>query len=215
MKTLLATPCFDTLQTAFVISLGQLIPANDYEQRFLTNTLIYDARNQLAQYAIDNGFDRILWLDSDMVFEPDLFVSLSETLENEDADLVTALCFSRRAPNYRPCIYTKIGYQLDPEREVLDVVADTYWDYPEDSVFPVAACGMAACIMKVDMVKEIRNKKGLPFSPEPGFGEDLSFCKKAGTMGYKMLCDSRIKVGHIGTVVVDETMYKAVRHGSD
>ena len=211
MKILIAIPCMDMLPVPFVASLDGLIPVGECAKFYECSSLIYDSRNNLARKAVKEGYDAIFWLDSDMVFEPDTLVDLARTMEEEGADLVTGLCFSRRYPNYRPTIFSELCYRLDIDSGKMDAIAETMYEYPKDAAFRIAGCGMACCLMKTVMVDEITREKGLPFAPLPGFGEDLSFCKKAADLGYKLVCDSRVKVGHIGTVIVDERTYEAMR----
>ena len=70
MKTLIAIPCMDTVQTGFMLSLLQMRRVGEVGFSIISSSLIYDARNSIAKKAIEEGFDRMLWLDSDMTFEP-------------------------------------------------------------------------------------------------------------------------------------------------
>ena len=47
-----------------------------YHVEIMTGTLVYVARDSLAKKAIRDGYTHTLWLDSDMVFEPDLMQAL-------------------------------------------------------------------------------------------------------------------------------------------
>ena len=68
-RYMIAIPCMEMMHTAFVSSLVNMRRVGANKVTFLSNSLIYDARNMLAAEALDTGADRILWLDSDMVFE--------------------------------------------------------------------------------------------------------------------------------------------------
>ena len=204
MKTLIAIPCMDMVHTAFMESLLCLRPAGEVAYKVTCSSLIYDARNMLAKTAVDGNFDRILWLDSDMVFQPDLMQRLSADLD-AGREFVTALCFNRRNP-VGPCIYKETGYNQNG-RELIPF-ANKYLDYPENEIFEVKACGLAAAMMTTKLVKRIFAEYGAPFSPEPGFGEDLSFCVRCEASGIPVYCDSSIKVGHVGQIVINEQTYK-------
>ena len=203
MKTMIAMPCMDMVHTAFMESLLNLQFGDGVEYSISCSSLIYDARNLLAKRAIDKGCDRILWLDSDMVFSPDLFSRLSADLD-EGREFVTALAFSRKQP-IGPVIYKETGYTRQG-REVIPF-ANRYLDYPKDQIFEVKATGLACSMMTTKLIKRIFAEYGAPFSPHPGFGEDLSFCIKCEQSGVPIWCDSRIKVGHIGQLVVTEDTY--------
>ena len=104
MKTLIAIPCMDVMETSFSECLTELLRRHEgeVEVKYLKASLVYDARNQLAKYVRETGgFDYVLWLDSDMTFEPDILDRLLEDIEGRMA--VTGLCFGRRPP-FKPCI---------------------------------------------------------------------------------------------------------------
>ena len=47
--------------------------------------------------------------------------------------------------------------------------------------------------------------------PQPGYGEDLSFCLRVRDSGTQIWCDSSVKCGHVGMAVYDENAYRALR----
>ena len=61
------------------------------------------------------------------------------------------------------------------------------------------------CIeMSRRVAKRIWDELGQPFSPLPAFGEDLSACIRIRELGGKIVCDSRVKVQHIGLFPIGE-----------
>ena len=63
--------------------------------------------------------------------------------------------------------------------------------------------------MKTDLITEVMQKfQTNPFDPLPFMGEDYSFCYKVNELGHNILCDSRIKCGHVGVHVYNEEDYK-------
>lgn len=169
------------------------------------STVIHDARFALAELAIKGKYDYILWIDSDMTFNSFVLYDLLEA----DKDIVSAVCFMRRAP-YEPCIYSKLRMGATLEEDQIE----KYFDYPE-GVFEVEACGMAMCLMKVVVLEDIITKVGQPFFPVKSdhrtLGEDLSFCFNARRAGHKIWATSKPIVGHIGKMNVDANSYKALR----
>ena len=200
MKTLVAIPCGDQCSTDFVRSLMGMQIEGEVQFTFAQGSLVYDARNQLVNIAIDQGFERVLWLDSDMVFNRDLFKRLSADLD-EGRDIVSALCFTRKRP-IRPAAWKAVYVDSEgvPHADCIEEWAD--------EIFEVEACGFAVVMCKVDMLKAMREKFGLLFSPITGFGEDLSFCLRARDMGYKIHVDPRPKIGHVGLAIFGEEAYK-------
>jgi GT2 family glycosyltransferase len=171
----------------------------EIDLKYLKGSLVYDARNQLVKYAREKGgYDFVLWLDSDMTFEPDLLEKLLEDIEGRQA--VTGLCFGRRPP-FNPCIYKELDVKT--EGKLITPYRTIYDDYPRDSVFEVEACGFACVLMRMDML-EAMGIYGVPFFPVAGLGEDLTFCWRARKLDIKFHCDSRLKIGHIMRISVDE-----------
>lgn len=196
MKTLVSIPCMDMVHTMFLASLLQLKPVGEVEFSLTQSSLIYDARNALASKAVTEGFDRIMWLDSDITFEPDLMIRLSNRLD-EGFEFVSGLYFSRKPP-INPVAYSDVGIRGSVP------FCDPYIGYP-DKIFEVAGVGMGGCMMTVDLVKGILDNYGLPFSPIVGFGEDLSFCNRVRDYGKKIYCDPTIKLGHVGMKIYQES----------
>ena len=206
MKTLIAVPCMDMMHTRFVASLIGLKMGEDYEVRLGASSLVYETRNSMLRYALENGFDRIIQFDSDMTFDPYVLTLLQEDLDR-GIGIVSGLCFKRKPP-YTPAIFDRCEL-VKHEGGKLEPVARCYYDYPEDSIFEIAACGGACVAMDMHAVKNIVEAFGMYlYMPVAGFGEDLSFCMRAREAGQRVFCDSRIKLGHVGDYVYDENMYK-------
>ena len=208
MKILIAIPCMDYLEADFTESLTNMLNAyqGEVEVQYLKASLVYDARNQLTKYAREKGgYDYVLWLDSDMTFGPDLLDRLLDDIEGKETgetlQAVTGLCFGRRPP-FNPCIYKELG--VKQEGKVITPYRTVYEDYPRDSLFEVEACGFACVLMRMDVL-EAMGIYGVPFFPVAGLGEDLTFCWRARKLDIKFHCDSRLKIGHIMRISVDET----------
>lgn len=207
MKTLIAIPCMDFCHTDFLRALLSLEKSGEMQYTFAQSSLIYDARNTLCSLAIDEGFDRVLWLDSDMTFPAETLFRLGEHLA-AGKDMVSGLYFTRKPP-IRPVIFEKLW--TDQEHGFISGHADFFADYPDGEVFPIEACGFGCCMTSVDLLRRIRDQYGQPFSPVAGFGEDLSFCLRVRDSGTQIWCDSSVKCGHVGMAVYDENAYRALR----
>ena len=204
MRTLIAIPCMDMMHTPFVISLTGLQVKGEIKFAYSASSLVYDSRNGLARKAICERFDRVRWVDSDMRFSPGLFRKLSDDID-EGRDFVSGLYFTRKPP-YKPVIFKKAGYEQI--NNGVKPIAETYYEYPKDSVFEVEAAGFGGVMMNTSLLAEVEKNFGLPFSPIMGFGEDISFCLRVKELGKKMYCDSSVKMGHVGQFVYDEDSCK-------
>lgn len=208
MKTLIAIPCMDTLPVGFVQSLIYMHKGDNPTVYLKPNTLIYDSRNILSLYAIENGYDNVLWLDSDMLFPPDTL----QRLESHNVDMVTGLYVRRHEPVV-PVIYDTIEEPMRNADGKLTKNIRPYTNYPHDSFFPVAGCGFGCVLTSVKLLKDVWDHFGPAFSPFTWAGEDLSFCYRVNMLGYQIYCDSTVSCGHIGTQIYTEEHLKGDNNG--
>ena len=209
MKYLIAVPSHDMVHAKFTWSLMELDKPANTAFTMITNTLIYSARNTIAQNAVKYGFDRVMWFDSDMKFPPDTMIRLAEDMD-KGYEFVSGLYFSRNEP-VRPIIQQDVKWKVNDEGWI-DSSAELYWDYPQDQLFEIAACGFGCCMTSVPLLKRMCDKYGSPFYPLMGMGEDTTFCFRAKQDGEKIYCDSRIKAGHVGQYEYTEKDYTEARN---
>ena len=200
MKTLVAVPSMDQVPARFAQALAMLQKEGDCAVTFQIGSLVYMSRDKLAERAIQMGADRILWLDSDMVFDPDALIRLSKVMKDNDADMVTGVYFRRVQP-FTPVLYEKL--------DLKDDMADykEYEKLPEEDVFEVAGCGFGCVLMNTDVALSVMARYHEMFTPMNSMGEDLTFCWRARQCGYKILCDQSIPLGHVGFNVVTRDFF--------
>lgn len=204
MKVMIGIPCMEEVKTDFMQSMLGL-QRGEVAFAITKSSLVYDARNKIAEMALNHNYDVIVWFDSDMIFESDTLLKFLKRYE-EGYDYVSGLCFARRYPT-TPCVYSHIGYKANDEG-ITQVELGGFDEYP-DEMFEIKASGFAAVMTSTKMIRDIAIKHGPPFYPRYGFGEDLTFCYMAGQEGYKMYCDPSIKLGHVGSIVFNEESFKS------
>lgn len=203
MKTVIAVPCMDMVPVEFCESLATLRKVGECQVAFHKGSLIYTARNSLLDTAVKAEADWMLWLDSDMVFNPDLLERLFATAEKEKAEFVTGVYFRRLEP-YTPTIF-----------ETLEMADRPTWsNFTElpDHPFEVAGCGFGAVLLNTQVIFDTVGKFGPnPFTPMMSMGEDLAFCWRARQSGYKIIADPTIPLGHVGYQMVTALHWKAFK----
>lgn len=199
MKTMVAMPCMDTIQTETVQCLLNMEKIGDVRFDLLSCSLVYKSRTDLGLKAIAGEMDYVLWIDSDMVFPTTLMGDLLKDMEGRD--MVGAVCHMRRAP-FRPVFYKTLRQGLTPAENV----SEHYDDYPKDGIFPVEGVGFGCVMMRTKVLKAVVDKYHELFAPLPGYGEDLSFCIRARACGFDIYVDPKLQIGHkASTIVTDET----------
>jgi len=205
-KILISIPCRDNLSVGFVETLMQLMKPCQCCYRFGVSGLVFDARDEAAQVAINNGYDYVLYIDSDMLFAPDALIHLLQ----HDADVATGLYFKRKG-NHEPVICKRIDRRYDEDGKcVKQAIADTETDIDRD-IFEVEACGFGFCLVKTATLKKVMDKYVSCFEPISGMGEDYSFCYRCKEMGIKIICDTRFWLGHMGAYVYDRKDFIEVK----
>ena len=190
MKLLIAIPSYGGLQPEFVRSLTDLETKLHedgvaYEIKIINGTQVHVARDRLAQHAVNNGFDEVLWIDDDMVFDRHLY----EDLKMCGKDIVCGLFVSRHYP-YVSCVFKS----MNP--------AERITEYP-DEAFRVAGCGFGCVWMKAQALADVMyNNNGKCFVPEQKLSEDCAFCCRAVAAGYEIWCEPSARVGHVGRIVI-------------
>jgi len=196
----------------FVLSLIYLNKGTDVSVLLKPNSLVYDSRNLISLTAIENNFDRVMWFDSDVVFNPDTLQILHKDMDDLNCDIVTGLYFKRYLPT-TPVIYREIK---EPQRDASGKLAKqitAYDNYPQNDIFPVAGCGFGCVLTSVKLLKEVWDNFGPAFNPFPWASEDISFCYRVNKLGHTIYCDSNVSCGHVGTYTYTEKDYLAQNRG--
>lgn len=204
MRYLIAIPCMDMVHTLFFAAFTSMRKPDGTEVAIASCSLVYEARHTLAQKAMSDGFDRVLWLDSDMNFQPDLLERLSADMD-QGYEFVSGLYFTRKNP-INPVVY-EICHPTPMKDGGMYPTVESFREIP-DGLFEIEGCGFGAVMMTVDLLRRVGP---LPFFPTERYGEDLSFCRKARAAGAKLYCDSRIKLDHIGISMINEETWKNSR----
>lgn len=190
-KVMIAVPCMEKIDYETVMCLMKL-PAGttkaDVHARFISGSLIYDARNTFCMDAVKEKFDYIMFIDSDMLFPANVI----DRLIDLNADIATAVYYGRTG-NYAPQVYTEMLPTTEQRLETVSQRPDNV-----DGVFEIKACGMACCLVSVGLIKEMFARNINPFEPFGHLGEDFSFCVRAYDLGAEIVADGTIPIYHKG-----------------
>lgn len=191
MKLLLAIPTMDFVPVQFLQSLTALErrlkdDGVNFEECIVPGTLVYMARDKLAGKAINEGFSHVLWLDSDMVFGPDLLEDLQMCRKQ-----FVSCCYNGRRPGYQSCIFKSIDLNN----------VERFEEYPREP-FEIEGCGFGAVLIDVEILKAVMLNHKTCFTPLPQMGEDLAFCYRARNLGFKIYAEPNVQLGHVGHIVI-------------
>lgn len=168
------------------------IPDNTEYQFSLStigNVFVAYARQQMADTAVNSGFDYLWMIDDDMICPPDLF----ELLVRHDVDVVAPLAFMRFFP-HKPVIYNVAeGYDVVSKQHYYqNYLVDRY---PKNQLVECDAVGFGSVLIKTSILEKIQKPW---FMVMTGSGEDVHFCHQAKAAGFRIFMDTATKLGHLG-----------------
>lgn len=194
MRVLLGMPCMRTIPYRTVVSLLQTAKRGAVDPCMVEGSLVYDAREHIAHFAIDNGYDYVLYADSDMVFDAN---DLNRLMAH-DADICTGLYVTRNENRNNVAykqIITRRRFPFRSPKLIEDTATAGYGS--------VLACGFGFCLIKTKVLDSMYKRYKSLFEPKWGVGEDVAFCIRARKCGYKINIDRDVKLGHVGEKVYE------------
>ena len=169
-------------------NLVKYLPTIDVEWSLVRkyHPIVYRVRAKCAELALQQDYDYMMWIDSDVIFTPQQF----ERLLKIDEDIISGLYLTYKNSSL---------YDLSTKYACVDLNGNEMDRFQTGSgLTEVKANGMGFMLVKNGVFESIQN----PFDPIGAHGEDIAFQLKAKDNGYKSLVDSSIVVGHEKTFVM-------------
>jgi hypothetical protein len=159
------------------------------------------ARNQMASDALAQGFDELMWIDSDVVFDPDDV----DKLRRHDLPLVCGI-YPKKSRRQFACSF------LPETRQVSFGI--------KGGAIEILYCGFGFTLTRRVVYETMQRQLHLPVCNQhfqsplvPYFGplvagegeqawylgEDYSFCERARRCGFRVMADTTIRLWHVGS----------------
>lgn len=157
---------------------------------------VANLKNEIINYAIDNEFDYLFLIDSDLLIHPNLI----EHLVAQKKDVISEIFWTAWQPGMMPLpnVWMYDNYEMahpslsDEERTAKTLEFLTRLGQP--GTYEVG--GLGACtLLAVSALK-----RGLNFSPVKNvsfWGEDRWFCIRAAALGIKLFVDTHFPAKHL------------------
>jgi len=195
-KIHISIPCLDSIKADTVASLLSWTNQTklDFSLDIQQNTYIHYARNKAVWQAVNQKATHLMFIDSDMAFPTNGI----EKLLSRNLDIVGGLYFGRIVPfPVAKVKHPKLNGLTNP------------LSIPNKDLLEVLAVGTGFMLINMDVFKKmdapfffhaIPEDFGMDAQPFPHneIGEDVAFCLKARSYGYKVWIDSTIPLTHIG-----------------
>ena len=229
MKTAICTPARPQLDPdhvqAVVLTVAKLRELGEEATIYRTrgHSLLEQARSGIASKAYEWGADVLLWVDDDIVFEPEDAVRLIHTLSREQPEATPTISTDLSTSVSRVDVIGAVCSTKRPGAPInagLDAKKATF--YAGGGLARVKGhlgLGLTAharhvyTAMMTKLPKVILNNEGLigwpfyrsvlapskdPAEPLNWLGEDVTFHQRAVRMGMKLWADTRIRTIHRG-----------------
>lgn len=193
MKLFIGIPCSDTGRYRdFDNCLQKLVKPDDFIVHYQPGASIAKNRNIIIRLAMQSNCTHLLFLDDDMIFEPDLIVRLMA----HDVDVVSAHCAIRYP---------------DMEGKFKSVLIDSFnlnndlvWHKltNEKGLIPIWASGLACTLIKCEILNKFEEYCAIGFLHHDELSEDISFYMRLHEAGYDSYCDLDCHVGHHTNAVI-------------
>ena len=211
-KVMLATTSYDAPAAAYTFSIArsrEALHQAGIPTAYLLlsgNCHVDDARNAVVREFLESDCTDLVFLDSDVTWEPKDIVQLC----GRDKDIVGGVYPYRRDGGEGMPVRMMDSRKLDSDglleveglptgflkikRHVLQTIADAspkYWD-------------------KVYQTALVFDR---PDPDEAGtrWGGDIAFCRKWTALGGKMYADAELRIGHVGRVVLRDSLAAHIR----
>jgi hypothetical protein len=173
-------------------------------------------RNQAVQRFLDTpDVPWLLWLDTDMGFQPDLLEQLLAAADPVERPIVGALCFSQRELSADG----KGGYHTITTPTIFDWTTigdldgfEVRYDYPVNALVRCGGTGAAAILIHRSVFERMEERYGKEWyhrvaANEGSMGEDLSFCMRAAALDIPIYVHTGVRTTHLKPVWLGESHF--------
>ena len=191
-RILIAIPTNKLIEAETFKSIYDLIVPDGYETvfQYFWGYQVEQVRNLIAHWTINNGFDYLFSVDSDIAFAPDTLVKML----SHDKDIVSGV-YIQRIPGKHTI---EIMRQNDRGG-----VTHVDWDVIKgQGLVPIDGCGFGCALIKREVFVGIPYPQFVYKSAidhKDTISEDVYFCLKARENGFKLWCDTSVICDHIGS----------------
>lgn len=172
-------------------------------------------RNQIVGMFLDTEHEWLLTLDTDIQFPADLVERLLEQADATERPVVAGLYFGSSEGQLWPLLYQFADAPDQPS----GVQTMRLGEYPKE-LMQVVATGAGCMLIHRSVLEEMRDAafdEAFPYYQETGYingkvtGEDVTFCLRVQKLGHPVYVDTRIELGHVKPMVLDETLFHVLR----
>ncbi len=175
---------------------------------------ITSARNDLVRSFLDHhDAEWLFMVDADMGFDRDIVDRLVEAADPVERPILGALCFGVWEGAGQHELFPTIYFWTENPRGVARAV-----EYPDNTIVQCGATGAACTLIHRTVLEKMRAEFPDPwnwyaeqiFDGKP-MSEDITFCLRAGSLGFPVHVHTGVKTSHMKLHPLDEHAFAAYK----
>jgi len=191
-RILIAIPSNKLIEAETFKSIYDLVVPEGYETvfQYFWGYQVEQVRNLIAHWTVQNGFDYLFAVDSDISFPPDTLAKLL----SHDKDIVSGV-YIQRIPGTHTIEIMRANQ--------FGGVTHVDWNTIKgQGLVPIDGCGFGCALVKAEVFK------GMPYPQyvyksaidhKDTISEDVFFCMRARENGFTLWCDTSVICDHTGS----------------
>lgn len=198
-RVIIGTPCYGgSVHAEYANSLAISMLAFGAEgiqlrPQFSTNhSVVQMARNLVLNEALNFGFDDLIWIDSDIQWNPDDLLRLCQYKE----DVVAATYRKKSSTELHYTVQCIKGKDVPDVRGLMEVsrIGAGFLRVSRKAIDDV----IKNCVSYFDGTRDIVNVFEIGLRNKEFLSEDFFFCEKLKEAGYKIMLDTNMNLIHHG-----------------
>ncbi len=200
-QCIILVPIWTQPELSTDILLNELKDRGYTVRRLYGGMYIDKVRSAMATKAVKEGYDEIMWIDSDMTFDPDYV----DVLRSHELPIVCGLYCKKSSEGGIAAVFLKECKKATFGRS--------------GGLIEIRYAATGFLYTRRDVYKAIEERFDLPLCEDKDYGdiypyfypmilhdgekynymgEDTSFCERAIHCGYRIYADTTLRLGHIG-----------------
>lgn len=152
------------------------------------------SRNIIIEQALANNCTHILFLDDDMTPPNDALFRLLK----HNKDIVTGLYLMRNYPHF-PVAFDEV-FENGFNKHL-------YLENSVQGLVEVTNCGLGCVLVKTEIFKKLQKPYvRLGEVVQDGWSDDIGFFNRVRQAGFRIYCDTEVRVGHMATLVIEPVL---------